>query len=189
MENITRDILKYLNNYHTKVERKQGFMGNYYSHLIDTIYIAEDFEKTKVPKDAKNMNEKAAELIVVFHECIHSVQNKYLHMLNTIFSNVGMLLSFICVFIGVFWTSPLWLKIGTCVSLTISIVVRLMLEVGAVNGSTKLAQDVVSKDMVQNVSIQDVEESIKYINKHKYLALLQMVVDKILFLVIVLVVK
>lgn len=189
MDSVAKEILKYLGNEHTKVERKSGFMGNYYSPLIDTIYIAENFENTKVPEDAKGMNKKAAELITVCHECIHSVQNKYLHILNTIFANLSMVLAIVCIFIGVFWTSPLWLKIGTCVSLTVSIIFRLILEVGAVNGSTKLAQDVVSKDMVQNVSIQDIEESTKYMNKHKYLAFLQMVLDKIIFLVLVLVIK
>ncbi|MBQ8043747.1 MAG: zinc metallopeptidase [Clostridia bacterium] len=189
MENIAKDILNYLNNEHTKVERKEGFMGNYYSHLIDTIYIAEDFENSKMPEGANNMNKKVAELITVCHECIHSVQNKYLHILNTIFSNASMVLALICIFIGIFWISPLWLKIGTCMSLTVSIVVRLRLEVGAVNGSIKLSQDVVSKDMVEDVSEQDIQESVRYINTHKYLALLQMVVDKIIFLVLVLIIK
>ena len=60
------NILKYLNNEHTKVERKEGFMGNYYSNLIDTIYIAEDFENSIVPETIKNMNKKAAEAVYRF---------------------------------------------------------------------------------------------------------------------------
>lgn len=189
MENIAKDILKHLNNEHTKVERKEGFMGNYYSHLIDTIYIAENFENTKAPEEAKNMSLKAAELITVCHECIHSVQNKFFHILNTTFANLSMILGVICIFIGIFWTSPLWLKISACTSLTVSIIVRLILEVGAVNGSIKLAKEVVSKDLVEDVSRQDIEESVKYINKHKYLALLQMITDKLVFLILVLFIK
>ena len=80
MEDVAKQILKYLGNEHTQVERKQGFMGNYYSPLIDTIYIAENFETKEMPKGVENLNKKAAELIVVCHECIHSMQTKVIHL-------------------------------------------------------------------------------------------------------------
>lgn len=189
MDNIAKEILKYLGNKHTKVERKQGFIGNYYSPLIDTIYIAENFENTKVPEGAKNMNKKAATLITVCHECIHSVQNKFLHILNTIFANLSIIMSAIAIFISLFWSSPIWLKIMVATLLVLSIITRLILETDAINGSVKVAKEIVSKELLSDVSKSDVDESIKYINKYKLYALTQMVSDKIIFLVLVLLVK
>lgn len=189
MENIAKEILKHLVNNHTKVEIKQGFMGNYYSPLIDTIYIAEDFENTNIPSGAENINKKAAQLIVVCHECIHSIQNKSLHMLNTIFANFSMILSVIYIFITLLGTSYLWLKIVATSTLLLSMAVRLILEVGATNGSTKLAKEAIDKGLVHDVSKEDIQESIEYINKHKWYAFPQMILDKIIFLTLVLIIK
>lgn len=188
MDNVAKEILKHLMNDHTKVERKQGFMGNYYSPLIDTIYIAENFENTKVPNGAENINKKAAELIVVCHECIHSVQRKSLHILNTLFANLSMILFLIYIVMAFLRTSLLWGKIATIIALVTSIVIRLILEMGATNGSTKLAEEIVARELVEGVTCEDIQASIEYINKHKLFALIQMVLDKIIFLVLVLIV-
>ena len=189
MDSIARNILKQLGNDHTKIERKQGFKGNYYSTLIDTIYIADSYENTKAPKDAKNLNKKAAELITVCHECIHSVQNKCLHILNVLFANLSILMAAICIFISIFWTSPIWLKITASILLWLSIIIRLILEIDAINGSVKLAKKVVSSEQIMDVSSEDVDASMEYINKHKFSALMQMVLDKIIFLVLIVLVK
>lgn len=188
MEALTKDILKELKNKHTKVESKEDFKGNYYSYLTDTIYIAKNFEEQKVPAKAKTINKKAARLVVVCHECIHSVQSKCMHILNTLFSNLSILLAIISIVVGVFWTSPAWLKIVTCLVILTSIIIRLILETHAVNGSIKLAMDIVSKNMVEDISKKDIQQGAEYMNKHKYLALLQMVIDKIIFLILVLVI-
>ncbi len=189
MEKITKDILRFLKNEHTKVELKEDFKGNYYSWLVDTIYIAKNVKEQKVPTEVKNMNKTAAKLVMVCHECIHSVQSKIIHLLNIIFSNLSIVLAITSIVMGLFWTSLLWLKIVTCSLILTSIVIRLILEVGAVKDSIKLASDVVSKNMIEGVSMQDIEEASKYINKHKYLALLQMVIDKVIFLILVLIIK
>jgi len=189
MEKIAKDILKHLKNEHTKVERKQGFIGNYYSPLIDTIYIAENFENSKYPEDTKNINKKAAELITVCHECLHSIQNKYLHILNTICANLSIIMAIICILISLFWTSSVWLKLTTATILIVSIIVRLILEVGAINGSVKLAKVMIKNEQTNEVSKEDIEESEKYISKYKLQALAQMVLDKIIFFVLVLSIK
>lgn len=189
MDIVARKILEHLGNKHTKVERKPGFMGNYYSPLIDTIYIAENFENTKVPDDAGRINKKAAELIVVCHECIHSVQNKNWHILNTVFANISMLLSIVCICVSLLCTSPLWLKVVTAITLVTSIFTRLKLEKEAIDGSTKLAREVVETEIVDSVSDEDIQQSLQYINKHKWFALTQMVLDKIIFLVLVILIK
>ena len=189
MESITKQILNHLGNEHTKVERKQGFMGNYYSPLIDTIYIAEEFENTKMPNGTEKINKKAAELIVVCHECVHSVQNKSLHLLNTLFANLSLILSLTYIIMAVLGTSQLWLKIVTASALVLSIIFRLILEIWATNSSTKLAKEIVDKELVQDVSKEDIQEGVEYINRHKWVAYLQMISDKTIFLTLVLIVK
>jgi len=188
MESIAKQILNHLGNGHTKVERKQGFMGNYYSSLIDTIYIAEDFENIKMPNGAEKINKKAAQLIVVCHECIHSVQSKVLHILNTLFANFSLILSVIYVIIAVLSTSQLWFKILTISTVLFSVIFRLILEIGATNGSIKLAKEAVDKDLVQHVSNEDIQESIRHINKHKWFAFPQMVLDKIISLILLIII-
>ena len=51
MENLTKEILAYLKNEHTNVQLKEDFKGNYYSYLVDTIYISQNLEdKMTSPK-------------------------------------------------------------------------------------------------------------------------------------------
>lgn len=188
MDSVAKEILEYLGNTHTKTERKPGFMGNYYSPLIDTIYIAENFENMSVPNGAENINKKAAELIVVCHECIHSVQSKTLHLLNTLFANLAVILFIVYIVTLLLDASVIWIKVTTIVTLVANIIIRLILEMGATSGSTKLAKEAVSRDLVEGVTTEDVEASTEYINKHKLFALMQMVLDKIIFLTIALIV-
>ena len=188
MENVVKEILNHLGNNHTKVEIKQGFMGNYYSPLIDTIYIAEDFENTRMPNGSEKINKKAAELIVMCHECVHSVQSKTLHVLNTIFANISMVLFLAYVVMMILGTSLLWIKIATIISLVTSIVVRLILEIGATNDSTKLAKDIVNNGIIEAVTDEDIHQGIEYINKNKWIAFPQMILDKIIFLILVLII-
>lgn len=189
MEKVAKKILNYIGNTHTKVEKKEGFMGNYYSHLIDTMYIAENFENKEMPAGVKNINKKAAELVVVCHECIHSTQSKCIHLLNTLFSNLSIVLSVVYVMMALLWTNYIWLKIVTAIIIVASIVLRITLEIGAINNSIKLASEIVNNKIIEGISQNDIEESIKYINKHKIMAVLQMITDKIVFLILVLIIK
>lgn len=189
MEEITKEALKYLENNHTKVEVKEGFMGNYYSHLIDTIYIAENFEGKNIPKSIKHISPKVAQLITICHECIHSMQNQTLHSMNTIFSNLSIILSILSIAWGVFGERPLWICITAIITTLIAIIMRLVLEVGAINDSTKLAFELVKKGIITDVVEQDVKVGREFIHKHKFMALSQMIIDKIIFLVLILLVK
>ena len=189
MIRLVKEILGFLNNQNTKVQLKKDFNGNYYSHITDTIYISDAFSDKKMPKHAQNINKKAAELIVLCHECIHSVQNKKLHILNTILSNLSIILTIICLVIGVLGKSVFWLEIVTVCVIIVGIIVRVILENGAINGSITLSKELVEKNKVNDITILDIEQSIKYINKYKCLALLRMVLDKITFLILILIIK
>ena len=189
MEDIAKSILNYLGNKHTKVEKKSGFMGNYYSHLIDTMFLAENFESREIPEELKGINKMAAEVITVCHECVHSVQSKWMHMLNTIFSNLALILSIICIAWGVFGIRPTWLLVLTCWALVVSITIRLILEIKAVNGSIKLSKELIENQIVKDISEEDIQQSINYMNKHKLSALFQMIIDKVVLLILVLVIR
>lgn len=186
MEQVTINVLRFLGNNKTRVEAKEDFRGNYYSYITDTVYIAKGVSEKQVPH---NINKNASEVLMVCHECIHSIQSKSMHILNTIFSNLSIMLTIICVFIGAFVDIPLWLRCATGIVILFSIIIRLFLETGAINSSIKLAYEVVSKGIVKNVSIQDIEEGLDYIKRHKYLAIIQMILDKIIFLILVFVIK
>ena len=186
MEQVAINVLRFLGNNETIVKVKEDFKGNYYSYLTNTVYIANGISKKQ---ELHNINKKASEVLMVCHECIHSVQSKCMHILNAILSNLSIIFSIICVFIGVFGNIPLWLRCATGVVIMFSIIIRLFLEIGAINGSIKLAYEVVSKGIVQNISIQDIDEGSDYIKSHKYLALIQMISDKIILLILVFVIK
>lgn len=186
METITKEILNLIGNKHTKVEIKEDFKGNYYSYITDTIYISKNYENRKAQK---NINKKAASFIVVCHECIHSTQSKLLHILNIIFSNLSIVMFLISIICGVFGILPIWFKSITAIVITTSIVIRVILEVGAIDGSIVLANNVISQNIVSDISKQDIEYGSKYISKYKWLALVEMNLYKIISLILILVIR
>ena len=186
METRTKEILDFLGNTHTKVEAKEDFNGNYYSYITDTIYISKNYENRKAPK---NINKVAASFIVVCHECIHSMQSRLLHVQNIILSNLSIILFCISLFLSVFEIVPLWIKIITFFVTLTSIVIRVILELGAINGSITLANSVVSKNIFSDISKQDIEEGSRYIARYKWIALLEMNLYKIICLILILIIK
>ena len=185
MENLTKEILAYLKNEHTNVQLKEDFKGNYYSYLVDTIYISQNLEDKMTSPKNKEFNKKAAQLIVICHECIHSVQSRYMHILNMILSNLSIILTTLCAFWGILWTSPLWIKTLTISTLILSIIIRLILEIQAVKGSTKLALKFISN----GITDKDIQYGVDFIEKYKYIEFFRMIIDKIVCLILVLVIK
>lgn len=124
-----KEILQKEGNTHTKVVEIDFTKGAYYSYFTDSVYIS-----SKVTgSDAKN-------IVVVCHECIHSMQSVWLHMLNVILSNLELLLFItvaICITFGYFkfWAILVYILCGT-----LSIVARCMLELPAMIGAFELAK-------------------------------------------------
>ncbi|MBR6641413.1 MAG: hypothetical protein IKL08_04395, partial [Clostridia bacterium] len=125
-------------------------------------------------------------LVVMCHEAVHSIQNKALHILNSIFSNISVILGLVCIVLFVVKRTNLVLSIITLVSLIMSIITRLVLEVEAVNKSVILAKEIVLQDVVNNVKLEELTNAKEYINKNKIIALLNMVIGKIVLFLIVL---
>lgn len=188
-ENVTKEILETIGNNHTKVEVKEEFKGNYYSYITDTIYIAKHLRKQKKQKDMKDIDEDVAEMVVLSHECVHSKQNKMLHVLNTIFSNLSIVFTLFCIFASIFSSVNVLLKGISIAILITSIVIRLILEMGAIKGSIEVANKYINSNETTKFLQEDIVKSEEYINKHKAFALLTMILDKIVFLIIVIFIK
>lgn len=137
---VCEKILKLLKNTTTKVKVKENLKGSYYAYITDTIYL---------PKE--NINEDVEErLIVICHECIHSVQSKKMHKINFILSNFEILLSIILLISICLKTSFLWILVLVYLTtLVFSIIIRVILEKDAVKRSFPLTMNVINKKVVK----------------------------------------
>lgn len=137
---VCENILKLLNNPATKVKVKENLKGSYYAYITDTIYL---------PKE--NINDDVEErLVVLCHECIHSVQSKEMHKINFILSNAEILFSIIllisiCLKMNFMWIIA-FVYLTTLVS---SVIIRVILEKDAVKRSSTLARNVINKKIVK----------------------------------------
>lgn len=186
MEKYINEILKHLDNTHTKVESRENFKGNYYNYLTDTIYVGGKFENAKLPSKKDNVNKKAAMFIVACHECIHSIQSKCIHILNMIFSNISVILTIIAIILGLFIEKHMTIKMLTIICVVISMIIRFVLEIHAIKESTNIASIIIKTTEIDGVSEEDIQNSKKYMDKHKYVAFLGMILDKIVLLILVL---
>lgn len=183
MEKYAKKILKYLNNNHTKIEVKPEFKGNYYSFLTDTIYIAKNFNSKQPKKNVEKINVNTSNLVVTCHECIHSIQSRALHIINTILSNVSLILALVVVLLSVFKKESLVFNLASLSIIVASVALRCVLEMEAINGSTKLALEILQQENIDKITLNDIKQAEEYIKKHKLLALLGMNKDKIIMIV------
>lgn len=146
---ICKQILNILNNKTTKVKLDNDINNSYYVFINDTIYLCEK----------KINNSKIQRVIVIAHECIHSVQSKILQLCNFILSNIELLtfafaiLSIICnLYIDMIKNIYLIISI-------FSIIPRLILEIDASLKSINLSK----KYLIEKLN--DEEEKIII---HKY---------------------
>ena len=109
-----------------------------------------------------------------------------MHIANIIFSNLSIVLTIICLILKFIKKSWNVLNIITVFVILISIIIRVLLEMGAIKGSTKLVREIVSKEETDDVKLEDILESEKYIKKHTFLAILGMIKDKLIMLIITL---
>ena len=128
-EIICKDILNSLNNKDTKVILDKEIKNSYYVFLNDKIYIS----------DNKVNDNLYTRIVLIAHECIHSIQSKILQILNYLFSNVEVLMFLIL--LGVKFitkTSNMVLLITYLMVGLIAIIFRSILEFDAVKRSLNL---------------------------------------------------
>lgn len=118
-ETITKETLEKLNNKKTKMVLDDDIKGNYYIFLNDTIYLSN--------KGA----DKYKRLTVICHECVHSIQNKAMQLINFVLSNLEVIIFVIFAilkFLNVFGNILTYVYIA---SVVISVIPRFILEIHA----------------------------------------------------------
>jgi hypothetical protein len=127
---VCKQMLKLLNNENTKVKLEDNIKNSYYIFLNDTIYLS-NREKNKTDYQR---------ICVISHECIHSIQNKIIQVVNFVLSN-GELLFFAISIICMLYRFNINIVFFTYLLLNIfSIIFRLILEIDATIKSINLCE-------------------------------------------------
>lgn len=168
---LIKEILQKEGNTHTDVVEIESTKGAYYSYFTDSVYISSKTSKCE-EKD----------IVVVCHECIHSMQDKRLHIVNLIFSNLELLLfitTAICIVFGCFsfWAAVVYVLCGT-----LSIVARCLLELPAMTGAFELA-----KKYSDEKNVKEIEKEQKNINKMLPLGILSFTWSRLFRIALILV--
>ena len=132
---ICKEILEKIGNNHTKIVLDDEIKNSYYVYLNDTIYLTNK-NKTK---------DLYTRLVIIAHECRHTLQNKNLQRVNFILSNVELVLFVIALVMIIFNIVP---KIIIAVYLDcvlLSLIPRFILELDAVKHSVKIAKEYMDK--------------------------------------------
>lgn len=144
---IAKDLLKKLNNKKTKSVFDKDIKGNYYVYLNNTIYLS----------DRQNEKNNYERLCVIAHECIHSIQPKILQKLNFILSNLEVVI--FVVYIVLFFLKVNMEKfylIYLIIAFS-SLVIRLVLELWAINRAPKLSKEYLEEKNIDVTNIKKVE--------------------------------
>lgn len=184
-ENLTKEVLTFLNNNHTSVKESNDIGVNYYNFVTDTIYLTTRIKENKPAKGLENANPFCGNLVTICHECIHSIQLKALHIINLVLSNISIILTVISLILMITIGKPNWLCIVALSLVLLAIACRLFLEIDAINKSTIVAEKVLEKVNVRNAEFKDIQEAKKIIKRLLPVQLIRMVLDKIIMLVII----
>ena len=134
-EVICTDILEMVDNKKVNIEIDENSKNSLYVFLTNTIYIS-----TKKNNKKNKEEQNKSRLLVIAHECAHSIQPKFMQLLNFILSNIEMILFLILVGVRIFEKSSNNVLTITYISvLLLSILIRLYLEMNATINSVKIA--------------------------------------------------
>lgn len=149
-QEICKDILNIVGNDDVKIEVEANEKSSMYVFLNNTIYIS---NKEKKSKD-KEKNEKSR-LLVIAHECRHSVQSKVFQWCNFAFSNIEIILFILLVIAKIFFKVNGILYYTYLSVAILSIIVRMGLELDAVIHSVKIVAKYLTKNDVKKQDIVD----------------------------------
>lgn len=180
-EKIAKEVLTILNNNKTSIKQIENQKTNYYNYITDTIYLA-DYAKQK---GLENTNPFCGNLITICHECIHSIQSRYLHILNFIFSNLSILLTIIGIITKLFFEQADWVKILTCFVISSAILTRSILEISAIRKSVELAEKIINVLEIKSISLNDIKFSKRIIKRLLPIQIIRMNIDKLIMLVLI----
>jgi Zn-dependent membrane protease YugP len=147
---VTTEILEIISNNKTKLIQDKDIKNNYYFYLNDTIYLS----------DSKKSKESYGRILVIAHECIHSIQSKLIQKLNFLLSNFELVLFVIFMILMVFNVHNEIIKYIYILSNIFSILIRLILEIDAVKRSVGLS-DKYLKSKLEKTEINTVQSVYK----------------------------
>ena len=156
-QEICKEILELIDNKDVKVEVNSDEKSSLYVFLNNTIYISCNEKKSK----DKEKSERS-KLLVMAHECRHSIQNRVVQMLNFILSNleivlfVALLVMKVMFKVNLKYVAFLYFLIAIC-----SIFIRLFLELDAVINSVKIVTRYLFKNNVDKVKTQNLQKYYK----------------------------
>jgi len=184
-EKIAKEVLTLLGNNHTKLKGLEEIEVNYYNFLTDTIYLTTNVNKKKQAKGLENANPFCGNLVTICHECMHSMQAKTLHILNLILSNLSIVLAIVSIILILTIGKALWVSLVSVTIILAAILVRVVLELEAIKKSLVLSEQVLTKCNIENVKNKDIQQARKIVKRLMPLQVIQMVLDKLIMLVIV----
>ncbi len=126
---ICKEILELLDNNSTKIKLDEDIKNSYYVFFNDTIYLS-DREKNKTCYQR---------VCFIAHECIHSIQNKTIQVINFVLSNVELIAFIIALICMLFKTNTNLIFYIYLLINVISAIPRLILEIDAVIKSIYLS--------------------------------------------------
>lgn len=185
-EEICKDVLKQLKNNDVNVELDNSSKTSLYVFLGNTIYISN--KKVKTKKSIEEQNK--AKLLVISHECAHSIQPKILQFANFILSNVEILLFLVILFLTCIlkYANPI-LTYTYVAMLMASIFVRLYLEMDATIKSVKITvRYLLNNEVEKGQVVHLVKYYKKQLLKTLPLFILSIYITKIARLMIILVI-
>lgn len=183
-EEICRDILKIVDNENVNIEIDENSKNSLYVFLNNTMYIS-----NKVNKQKSISEQNKSKVLVIAHECAHSIQSKTLQIINFILANLEMILFAIVIITRVFFAKNNILVNGYVFTSLLAIIIRWYLEMNATINSVKIT----SKYMLQNnVAKEDVRKLVvcykKELLKTLPIFLIWLFIFRIIRLILVLVI-
>lgn len=144
-EVICKEILVDMGNGHTKLVLDNDIKNSYYVYLNDTIYLANN-------EKARNLYTR---IVLISHECRHSLQSKILQNINFILSNIELILFVVAIILNIFKVFNLSMFIFYIAFLFLSVIPRFILEFDAVKSSIKIAkkymESKIKKEKVEHI--------------------------------------
>lgn len=150
-EDLTKEILYMLNNKHTKVVLDEDIKNSYYVYLNDTIYLS-NREK------AKN---NSSRVVLTAHEVRHSIQSKFLQIINFVLSNVELISFVINIILFIFKKFSMTNILVYLGIVVISIIPRMILEFDAVINSIKITRKYL-KDKINDKKLNKIISIYKF---------------------------
>lgn len=149
-EKVSMQILELLNNNKTNIKLDKNIKNSYYVFLNDTIYLS----------DLEKVNESYYRILLIAHECIHSVQNKLLQFINFILSNIELIVFAISLFLIVTSNKNNIIINSYFVISILSVISRLVLEIQATIKSIGLSQKYM-KNKIEEEKLKDIINAYK----------------------------